>query len=862
MLRRIGAEEGGEFKAVASGTLPSGQPVIVNADGTVSTVSGVSESLGDQVVVASHQSTGNVSVYDTGQDKVLFIYKNASDYGTAVVGTVSGSSISFGTPVVFQSASTQYLAATYDSNVGKTGIFFADYGQSEYGKAIVATISGTSVSFGSVATFSSTTTSGAKDSTFDSSQNKIILAYQESSSAMCIKAATISGTSISFGSKTTFVSGDSSGHFEIAYNANDQKSLLVYTNPSTNQPNAVVVSASGSTITIGSAVTVASETSDMSFAVYDATSQKIVVAYRATNTVKFGVATISGTSVSFGTFVNSGINFGQNPANNVFHHNVAAGKVVLASRDGANSNYQTYITGTVSGTDITLDTAVVYYAGTSYGASSVYDPDQQKSVLFYTNSGWSNPSAKILTVGSTTLTSENYIGMSRGVVSYRSLTGGTGSETVFEAAAVKMVSATYDSNSEKVVIAYKDEGNSNQGTAIVGTVSGTSISFGTPAVFETGAVFDIAAAFDSSNNKVVIAYRDNSNSDYGTAVIGTVSGTGISFGTPVVFESAYAEKEDIVFDSSNSRIVIVYRDAGNSDKGTAIVGNVSGTSISFGTAVIFEDAIVRSPVAAFDSTNNKVVVAYEDSGNSDNGTAIVGTVDPSDNSISFGTAVVWETASTGSTQIAIAYDTTNSKVVISYPNAADSQHGYSIVGEVSGTSISFGTAVEFEGGSLNGAYINSIYNQAAEKIVVFYYDIGDSNKKKYVLGTVSGTSISFDTPVTVDASNTTPSHLGIAYISKFGDEGVIFGYEDDGNSSYGTSLVLQTGYTNKATRGEVANGGNASMDIIGSVSDNQIGLTAGQQYFVQTDGTISATAGTPSVLAGTAISATELVVKT
>ena len=149
--------------------------MIVNADGTVSTVSSVSESLGDQVVVASHQSTGNASVYDTGQDKVLFIYKNASDYGTAVVGTVSGSSISFGTPVVFQSASTQYLAATYDSNVGKTGIFFADYGQSEYGKAIVATISGTSVSFGSVATFSSTTTSGAKDSTFASSQNNLSL---------------------------------------------------------------------------------------------------------------------------------------------------------------------------------------------------------------------------------------------------------------------------------------------------------------------------------------------------------------------------------------------------------------------------------------------------------------------------------------------------------------------------------------------------------------------------------------------------------------------------------------------------------------------------------------------------------------
>ena len=38
----------------------------------------------------------------------------------------------------------------------------------------------------------------------------------------------------------------------------------------------------------------------------------------------------------------------------------------------------------------------------------------------------------------------------------------------------------------KVVIAYGDSGNSFPGTAIVGTVSGTSITFGTPVVFESG----------------------------------------------------------------------------------------------------------------------------------------------------------------------------------------------------------------------------------------------------------------------------------------------------------------------------------------------------------------------------------------
>ena len=48
----------------------------------------------------------------------------------------------------------------------------------------------------------------------------------------------------------------------------------------------------------------------------------------------------------------------------------------------------------------------------------------------------------------------------------------------------------------------------------------------------------VTATYDSTNGKVVIAIWDYGNSGYGTAVVGTVSGTSISFGTPVVFESA------------------------------------------------------------------------------------------------------------------------------------------------------------------------------------------------------------------------------------------------------------------------------------------------------------------------------------
>ena len=58
-----------------------------------------------------------------------------------------------------------------------------------------------------------------------------------------------------------------------------------------------------------------------------------------------------------------------------------------------------------------------------------------------------------------------------------------------------------------------------------------------------------------------------------------------------------------------------------------------------------------------------------------------------------------------------------------------------------------------------------------------------------------------------------------------------------------------------------ADGQSAAINAKGFVDDNQSGLTAGQSYYVQTDGTLSTTAGDPEVFAGTAVSANKLIVK-
>ena len=50
-------------------------------------------------------------------------------------------------------------------------------------------------------------------------------------------------------------------------------------------------------------------------------------------------------------------------------------------------------------------------------------------------------------------------------------------------------------------------------------------------VFDTNQAHNTSATFDSSNNKVVVAYTDNTSNHHGMIVVGTVTGTDIEFGT-------------------------------------------------------------------------------------------------------------------------------------------------------------------------------------------------------------------------------------------------------------------------------------------------------------------------------------------
>jgi hypothetical protein len=414
-------------------------------------------------------------------------------------------------------------------------------------------------------------------------------------------------------------------------------------------------------------------------------------------------------------------------------------------------------------------------------------------------------------------------------------------------------SVAYDTANNKIIVAYKDNGNSNYGTAIVGTVSGASISFGTPVVFESAHTAYPSPTYDASTGKIVIAYQDLPNSQLGKAIVGTVSGTSISFGSPSTFSSGATLFVSSAYDSVNNKVVIAYQDYGVSGYGRAVVATVSGTSVSFGSSVTFESAATEWTSCVYSSTDEKIVISYKDSGNSSRGTSIVGTV--SGTSISFGTAVVFNTGNCS--QISSAYDSVNNKVVIAF--YLFGQGGRAVVGTVSGTSISFGSVATING-TAGFEYSSTAYATNTGNVVVSYKDVTNSNYATLAVGTVSGTSVSFATPVVIETVSS--NYFGSAYDSTA--KKIVIAYRDNTNPFYGRSVVFAPISSNSTdfigiTDQAIANTATGAVNVYGGINEAQSGLTIGSDYYVQGDGSLST--ATSAVKVGQAISATTINMK-
>jgi len=137
------------------------------------------------------------------------------------------------------------------------------------------------------------------------------------------------------------------------------------------------------------------------------------------------------------------------------------------------------------------------------------------------------------------------------------------------------VSVFYDPSSDTYLACSVVGGNL---TAWVGTLSGTTMTWGSPQVIGANAATDIMGCYDSTNQKIILFYKDGS---FLYTNVCSISGTTLTVGAKTLVYTGYSIHFDVCHHSGEGRIVYLYTNAANYP--TARAGTISGTTVTLGT---------------------------------------------------------------------------------------------------------------------------------------------------------------------------------------------------------------------------------------------------------------------------------------
>lgn len=421
----------------------------------------------------------------------------------------------------------------------------------------------------------------------------------------------------------------------------------------------------------------------------------------------------------------------------------------------------------------------------------------------------------------------------------------------------------YDEGNNQLFAFYK--GASNYSYGRIGTVSGNTITWGSRVTIDTGNSSYLRCVYDKHTGHVIVIYRTGSSA-YARTI--SLSSGSFTTGSATYFNNNYASYMDICHDETANTNVVTFRTNTSNLRTILLSGNTSNTTIAVGNNNTFEanggqragityDASAGCCVIFYrkyySSTNSVHAVTCTPGGNSSGSTSTFGTV------LNVSTGVVIYNTNNDDV-FPVEYDPIQQKVLVAYKKSTDN-YGYCRVLSVSGTTISTSSETQFNNTVTNGMVL--VYNTTSQNFALAFEDATNSLGKA-VTATVSGTSVSFSSAITLDSLQW--GNSSGAYDPD--TDNVFFFYQRANNDIYYVQYDNVTQSTNLTSENYIgisdaaySNGATATIQIVGSVDDAQSSLTAGQTYYIQNDGSLSTTAATPSVVAGTAVSATKLIVK-
>ncbi|OEK07187.1 choice-of-anchor D domain-containing protein [Roseivirga misakiensis] len=247
-----------------------------------------------------------------------------------------------------------------------------------------------------------------------------------------------------------------------------------------------------------------------------------------------------------------------------------------------------------------------------------------------------------------------------------------------------------------------------------------------------------------SDDKVLIIYSTTVSSATSKimAVVGTISGSDISYGASVEVTSMIYTRTDVAAFSS-SKAIVIFESRLSTDQNRYVLLDINGDAITAGSEQTLGDGdqVSFRMMRATTLTNDKVVVAYEKdtgSGNDKELSIVAGTLN--------GTTINW--GATVRAAFSVSYfdmtrlsDTKFALVYEGNEGTVNLNEGLIRIGELSGTTINLGTEVSFASDEVVDVVQVTALSET-EIIVAWEYNV-TNDYAGVTYGTISGTTPTF-----------------------------------------------------------------------------------------------------------------------
>ena len=381
--------------------------------------------------------------------------------------------------------------------------------------------------------------------------------------------------------------------------------------------------------------------------------------------------------------------------------------------------------------------------------------------------------------------------------------------------------------SNKFMMAYQN-GTDGYGYVVVFTVSGTTITMGTPVRTNAsqGNYSGLTLAYNAATGSCVVGFRINVSPYYPYVAVVTVSGTTPTVGTAVQVVAQQVPGPALVYDSNIQRVIAYWGvDAGVQTLNGAVL-SISGSTVTIGTTTSLSlpggYAPYINPVPTFNSFSGFTLFFY--------------------NQYQFGPG--------GTVYFFITATHTTSTVTFNTPQNVNTTPGGSFWSVLSLTSSFCNT---------NG----STYFVGPASSTYSYY-------LQFAPVTLTSGVVSVATPTII---NSTYSQNNGFYAGAFGWDNLNYKFVRQmvgaAGVAYITGVAFNPPYSTANSNNflglsaaSYTNGQTATITTVGGVNTSVTGLTPGLKYYVNQDGTISTTPNNPAnIYVGLATGTTKILVK-